>query len=122
MRIFIVYDSSRMLGFTDPTDAHKMYQSDYEIAHIRGEHPRIRDIEVDMGNSDLIAETYQKYAHHRLGVKDPYLIKVLFALIGIPEQCPACNCYDLSKTADNQWICANCKRTMLTCVKEGYIK
>ncbi len=122
MRVFIVYDSSRMFGFTNSAEALRMYKSDCEIAHIRGEHPRVRDIDVDMGNSVLIAETYRKYAHHQLGIRDPYLIRVLFALIGLPETCPACRCYELSKTSDGQWCCANCKRTMLDCIEEGLIK
>jgi len=84
----------------------------------KGHESYIRDIEVEMDNHEAIFETYQRWC-----VKpDEYYIKVLFALIGLPETCPSCRCYDLAKTSDGQWRCANCKRTMLDCVKEGLIK
>ncbi len=118
MRVFIVYDSSRMFAFTDYVEAHKMYAMDCESAHIRGEHPHIRDIDVAMNNGEEIAETYRRWRTKQ----EDYYIRVLFALIGLPEQCPACRCYDLAKTSDGQWCCANCKRTMLDCIKEGLIK
>ena len=110
VRGYAKYDQAKPAMFVE-NNRRKTSSSYPDTVHIRA-------VDIVMDNGEEIFETYQRWC-----VKpDEYYIKILFALIGMPEQCPSCRCYDLAKTVEGQWRCANCKRTMIDCIKEGLIK
>lgn len=109
VRGYAKYDQAKPAMFAE--NSKRVSEAPLNTVHIRA-------VNIEMDNSEEITETYRRW-HHR---QEDYYIRVLFALIGLPEQCPSCRCYDLAKTMDGQWRCANCKRTMIDCIEEGLIK